>query len=143
MTGQILVIEDEPVVYKLLEDALASRDFTLTWVKHPSQAQTLHPELKPDLIFMDLALPSLDGIKLAGYLREYRFAHTPIVAFTASRIMLHFAQESGLFQECLLEPLDLSEILECAHRYAGRYVAGALPVAGQTRPRWLAGHRRI
>jgi two-component system OmpR family response regulator len=127
MAGHILVIEDEPSIYELLQDALEPRGFTLTWVNHPHSPELLDSRLQPDLIFMDLMLPSLDGVKLAAHLRENGFAHTPIVAFSSSRIMLHFARESGLFQECLAKPFELSDLLECAAHYAGRYVTAPAP----------------
>lgn len=122
MAGHIVVIEDEPCIYELLDDVLSARGFTLTWVEHPNNVQSLDRGIEPDLILMDLMLPGLDGVKLAGQLREAGFSHTPIVALSASRIMLHFARESALFQDCLAKPFDLGALLDCVSYYAGRYV---------------------
>jgi hypothetical protein len=45
-----------------------------------------------------------------------------MVAMSASRIMLHLAAESGLFQTTLSKPFELNDLLACVEENAGRYV---------------------
>jgi len=122
MGRHIVVIEDEPAVYNVLAEALGEEGFIVSHLIDGRAAQDLDPRLDPELILMDLMLPGLDGIKLTSHLRAHGFAHTPIVALSASAIKLYCARESGLFQACLAKPFDLSELLECAERLAGIYV---------------------
>lgn len=122
MNGQIVVVEDEPGVADLLRDILEPEGYSVLHISHPDDAYNLEPTLDPDLIMMDLMLPRLDGVKLAGLLRERGFKPTPMVAMSASRIMLHLAAESGLFQTTLSKPFELNDLLACVEENAGRYV---------------------
>ncbi len=124
-SGQIVVVEDEPDVADLLCDVLEPEGYSVFHLSHPDQAYSLDPAMDPDLVLMDLMLPRLDGVKLAGLLRESGFDHTPMIAMSASRIMLHLAAESGHFQHTLAKPFDLTELLDCVESYAGRYIANA------------------
>lgn len=139
MRGHIVVIEDEPSVCQVLEEALGEHGFIVTQIGDGRAAQDLDPHEDIDLILMDLMLPGLDGIKLTAHLRASGFAHTPIIAVSASSIKLYCAQESGLFQACLPKPFDLFELLEYAEQYAGLYVTLSPPWAqGPVQPQRLA-----
>lgn len=122
VSPQILVIEDEPCVQELLRDVLEPEGFTIVSVSHPDD---LHPEpgeKEPDLIIVDLMLPARNGVQVASDLRAKGFGHTPMVAISASRLMLHLAHETGLFQTTLSKPFELSSLIRCVQHYASRYV---------------------
>ena len=121
MPGQIVVIEDEPSVQELLRDILEPQGYAVVSFDHP-RALELDPNQDVDLILMDLMLPAQSGVQLAGKLRAAGFRHTPIIAMSASRIMLHVAAESGFFQETVSKPFDVGDLLRCVRQYAGRYV---------------------
>lgn len=121
MKRHVVVVEDEPFVQELLRDVLEPEGFSVVAVSHPD-ALHIDPADDVDLILIDLMLPTRSGVKLAGQLRANGFAHTPIVAISASQIMLHVAAESGLFQGTLSKPFDLNLLLDCVHQYAGRYL---------------------
>lgn len=119
---QVIVVEDEPQVQELLRDVLEPEGYDLISIAHPDALKNLESKRDIDLILIDLMLPSRNGIKLAGELRCEGLDHTPMIAMSASRIMLHMAQESGLFQRTLAKPFELSGLLDCVRFYAGRYV---------------------
>ncbi|GAC1635429.1 MAG: hypothetical protein NVS4B2_22890 [Chloroflexota bacterium] len=121
--SRITVIEDEPEIAELLCDVLGAEGSHIVSLSHPAAAEGIDLEQPPDLILMDLMLPEMDGIKLAGWLRHNGFAHTPMVAMSASRIMLHFAGESNLFQDVVAKPFDIDRLIECVRRYVGMYVS--------------------
>lgn len=121
MAAQIVVVEDEPSVQELLRDVLEPEGYNILSVSHPN-ALEIQPTDDIDLILVDLMLPETSGVQLAGQLRQSGFAHTPIIAMSASKILLHVAEESALFQETIAKPFDLSTLLESVRHYAGRYV---------------------
>jgi CheY-like chemotaxis protein len=69
------------------------------------------------MFLVDLMLPGCNGIELARRLRDMGFEQTPIVATSASRGMLAGAEASGLFDETLPKPFDLSTLLDCVDRF--------------------------
>ena len=90
---RILLIEDhEPDVY-LVQEALktSSIAYELTQVKDGEQARThlmeaAHTDVVPELIFLDLNLPRLEGLELLKIIRgRPRFAGVPVVVLTSSR----------------------------------------------------------
>jgi two-component system response regulator MtrA len=104
-----------------LRDVLEPEGYDVVAVDHPDALTGKDPE-RVDLILIDLMLPGRSGVKLAGELRANGFVQTPIVAISASPILLHVAQQSGLFQETLSKPFDLSRLLECVRSYTNREV---------------------
>jgi len=117
------VIEDEEAIAELLCDLLQAEGATIIQMSHPSAAHDLGSDQPPDLLLMDLMLPSMDGIKLASWLRQNGLAHTPMIAMSASRIMLHFATVSSLFQAVICKPFENDDLVECIRAHVGLYVA--------------------
>ena len=72
----------------------------------------------PDIAFLDIGLPVMDGYELAGLLRRVpSLARTPLVAITgyARDDDRERALASG-FDEHLAKPLHLDRVLECIER---------------------------
>lgn len=72
----------------------------------------------PDVFLLDLMLPGMSGIDLARRLRDLGYLREPMIAMSASPRMLNAANRSGLFQETLAKPFDLSTLLDTVERYA-------------------------
>ena len=121
---QIFVVEDEEGVAQLVRDLLEAEGYLVQSAAHPDATRTIDRSDPPDLILIDMMLPGQDGVKLAGELRKTGLEHAPMIAMSASRIMLHFAAESGLFQETVAKPFDLTTLLGAVHRNVGLYVTG-------------------
>lgn len=81
---QILVVEDNPQNYELVEFLLEDAGFS---VRLAAEATQLRRELAkglPDLILMDIQLPGVDGMSLVAEIRESPTAQKlPVVALTA------------------------------------------------------------
>ncbi len=81
---QILVVEDNPQNYELVEFLLEDADFS---VRRAVDATQLRKELAaglPDLILMDIQLPGVDGMSLVAEIRGIPDAEKlPVVAITA------------------------------------------------------------
>lgn len=81
---QILVVEDNPQNYELVEFLLEDADFS---VRLAADATQLRQELAkglPELILMDIQLPGVDGMSLVTEIRESPTARKlPVIALTA------------------------------------------------------------
>jgi CheY-like chemotaxis protein len=65
-------------------DYLESHDFQIVVAHNGLEAIEKAEESNPDIILMDIQMPSMDGLEATRHLRENsRFATTPIIALTA------------------------------------------------------------
>jgi two-component system cell cycle response regulator DivK len=134
ITGRHRVPSDRPLV--LLVDDLS--DSRAMYVEHlrdagfgVAEAATGHEALerafalRPDLVVMDLALPSLDGWEATRRLKgDLRTAHVPVIALTGHALQRHSqrAAEAGcaalLIKPCLPEVLvaEIRRVLQEENR---------------------------
>jgi two-component system response regulator BaeR len=78
---RILVVEDDPKIARLLVDYLSRDGFDAFSIADGQIALRHIEQSTPDLIVLDLMLPSLDGMALCGAVR--RFSDVPIIMVTA------------------------------------------------------------
>jgi DNA-binding response OmpR family regulator len=82
--GKILVVDDDQGTTKLLELILSKEGYDVVAVNNSSDTLTTAMTYDPNLILLDLVMPSLDGFEICRNVREKsQFAHTPIVFFTS------------------------------------------------------------
>lgn len=77
----ILVAEDNPSNYKLLEVILAKR-FNLVHAWNGREAVELFKECNPQLILMDIQMPEMNGYEATEQIRQLS-STVPILALTA------------------------------------------------------------
>ena len=78
---RILVVEDEMQIARTLRDYLEVAGYEVTIVGDGGAALASARGEHPDLVVLDLGLPTIDGLDVARELR--RTATTPIVMLTA------------------------------------------------------------
>jgi two-component system response regulator BaeR len=81
MSGNILIVEDEPKLARLLADYLKASGFESTSLGNGLEVVSWVREHKPDLILLDLMLPGRDGLEVCKELRT--FSLIPIIMVTA------------------------------------------------------------
>lgn len=89
----IMVVDDEPMVRKLLSQFLTLRGYRVQAAKDGPEALTLLKEEKPQLIILDLYMPGMNGVDVLRQLRgnDYRGS---VIALSAS-------QDEQLLQQML------------------------------------------
>lgn len=80
----------------------------------------LAPLFRPDLMFIDLAMPKVDGLKVACQLRQNaEFAGTPLIAVSGYVDAEHQAQATAAgFSGFLAKPFALIALQETIERFA-------------------------
>lgn len=80
----ILVVDDQPVSIKLMQLMLEGEGYRVLVAANATEALQAVKASKPDLILMDIHLPSLDGLALTKLLRSDMVSrHIKIVAISA------------------------------------------------------------
>ena len=64
-TKTVLIVDDDPQILRLVERMLASRKVNLLTAPRPSAALRICEQQPLDLLIADVALPEMDGDKLA------------------------------------------------------------------------------
>lgn len=66
---RILVVDDDPAFVADLRDTLGAQRMQVTWVADPHRVLELLPDLRPDLLLVDVEMPGLSGFELCRLLR--------------------------------------------------------------------------
>ena len=81
MTARILVVDDDVALAEMISILLRGEGYSPHQVFDGQEALTQIPDVKPDLILLDVMLPRLDGIEVCKRIRE--FSGVPIIMLTA------------------------------------------------------------
>lgn len=83
---RILIVEDDRESRSVLRQLLEQVGFRVEEAVDGQQAVEMHGGLEPDLIWMDIRLPLLDGLEATKRIRktEGNVSYTPIIALSAS-----------------------------------------------------------
>lgn len=80
---RILVIDDEPMYYKMIDHALRQLNYEIVHAEDGVQGLHIANNNPPDLIICDVMMPKMSGHEVVRRLRrDARFAHTPIMILT-------------------------------------------------------------
>ncbi len=80
----ILLIDDDPIVHKMIEKILADEGFNLVHAYNGEEGLKMSIELKPDLILLDLVMPDIDGFEVAENIKKHPIsAQIPIFIITS------------------------------------------------------------
>jgi DNA-binding response OmpR family regulator len=117
MPNPIVVVDDEPELLQTLCEALELEGFCVLCLDHPAKVLPCLEQQTPSLFLLDIMLPGISGIELAQQLHAAGYAQTPMLALSASPVMVILAHETGLFQETVTKPFDLDALLDIIEQY--------------------------
>ena len=83
MSKRILVVEDQPDNRQILRDLLTSADFEVIEAEDGEAGLTAAADHRPDLILMDIQLPTIDGYEATRRLKADPVLQAiPVIAVT-------------------------------------------------------------
>ncbi len=121
-TRTILVIEDDPVVRKLLDHMFRRRGYGVQSAVDGRAACTMIDELAPpSLVVLDIVLPYVNGFELIERIRSRpEWAAVPIIMLTAK------AQERNVVRaldaganDYIVKPFKPAELIARVRRFVG------------------------
>jgi two-component system KDP operon response regulator KdpE len=107
---RILCVEDDPQMRTFLLAQLKARDFQVQAVRDGAQAIDLAAIFQPQLVLLDLSLPSLDGLAFLRRLREWSNAPVIILSAHDEEPVKIKALDLGA-DDYLTKPFSLNELL--------------------------------
>lgn len=107
---QILVIDDEVQIRKLLEITLTSHDYKVHLAATGKEGILLAASHQPDLVILDLGLPDLGGHEVLKQLREWFSRPVLILSVQSGEEDIVKALDSGA-NDYLVKPFRTGELL--------------------------------
>ncbi len=81
---KILIVEDNPLNMRLMRMTLRRKGYTLIEASNGEEALDKAVKEKPDLIIMDMQLPTISGVEATQRLRKIpELSRIPVIAVTA------------------------------------------------------------
>ncbi|MCI0640672.1 MAG: response regulator [Gemmataceae bacterium] len=125
-SAHALVVDDDPAARKLLRDLLQEERMHVSESANGQEALAWLETNRPDVIFLDLVMPDLDGFAVAEAVREKSdLQRLPIIVVTAKdlsaedRARLH-GRIQALISKQALSPENLRQELEKFRLHAAR-----------------------
>ena len=116
---RVVLIDDEPQNSKVLDIKLKelADDLEVVGVfNHPEKAVSALKKLKPDLVFLDIEMPGMNGFQLLEKLEQFDFEVIFVTAY--NEYMLNALHISAL--DYLLKPVDTEELSNALARFRKR-----------------------
>lgn len=115
---RILIIDDEPNVAELMKEWLEPSyavDKALDGVEGLEKAL----EVSPDLIFLDVRMPKLDGFEVLRRLKaDQRTSSIPVVMLSAEAHSTSLLDaQRGRAVDYAIKPIDMSSLVPFVRRY--------------------------
>lgn len=126
---RVLIIDDEPAIARALRPALQGHNFAVATADTGQAGISMAASFAPDLILLDLGLPDLDGVEVAGELRKRTDA--PIIVLSVRDTEKDkIAALDGGANDYLTKPFGMGELMariRVALRHYGQSASALAP----------------
>ena len=119
---KILIVEDNNDYREIMNLLITKMGYQVIKAKNSYEAMTLAEAEGPDLIFMDMKLPDVDGVETASMLKQNpKTSHIPVVALTAwiSALGEEEGSKAGI-TTYLIKPVSLQMLKQTIEEYTSR-----------------------
>ena len=125
---RVLLVEDDPMIGKAVQDALRDASYAADWVKDGLSALSATATQHYDLVLLDLGLPGKDGIEVLRRIRAHENA-VPLLIITArDGVEARIQGLDGGADDYVLKPFEMSELLARMRAVLRRKSGAAQPV---------------
>jgi two-component system, OmpR family, KDP operon response regulator KdpE len=125
--GNILIVEDDPSIRKLVRVNLVKRGYTVSEAEDSHKAIALFQEMPFDLVLLDLVLPGLSGVDICVWIRAR--SDVPIIVLSARQEEdLKVAALDAGADDYVTKPFGQEELLARVRAFLRRsYTAPTVP----------------
>jgi two-component system KDP operon response regulator KdpE len=122
--GNILIVEDDPNIRKLVRVNLVKRGYTVSEAGDSHQAMALFQEEPVDLVLLELLLPGLSGVDICSWIRAR--SEVPIIILSArSEENLKVAALDAGADDYMTKPFGQEELLARVRAFLRRSYVSA------------------
>jgi two-component system, chemotaxis family, response regulator PixG len=120
----VICVDDNPQICESMRSIVTDAGYRFIAIEDPTQALPRLLENKPDLIFLDLIMPKINGYEICGQIRRVStFAQIPIVILTGKDGLLDRVRSKVVgASEFTCKPITRSAIEAFLTKYLGTAV---------------------
>jgi DNA-binding response OmpR family regulator len=113
MTKQILIVDDEPNIVVPIQFLMEQQGYRVMIAERGEDALDLLYRYKPDLVFLDIMLPGIDGYEVCEIIRlNPNFRNVKIIFLTAKGREVEIAKGLALGADSYItKPFSNAELL--------------------------------
>ncbi len=109
----ILIVDDDRDIGELLRSIIVEQtSHRVIWIAESDLALEAAPRLKPSLILLDYAMPTLDGLKLFDYMQRLEHLRNVPVILISARASIPFQELERRKLHFLRKPFEMDELLQ-------------------------------
>ncbi len=114
--ARVLVVDDDENIRDFVTLALSDEGYEVMTAPHGAAALSLIGESQPDVILLDMRMPTMDGWEFSRIYRQTPGPHAPIIMLTASRDVPESTAQVEP-EARLGKPFDVDDLLSLVGRY--------------------------
>ena len=113
----ILIVDDEPEIRSLMQDILTEEGYLTLAVESAKQAQIIISENPPDLVYLDIWMPEIDGITLLKKWSETNQLNFPVIMISGHATIETAVEATRLGAFDFIEkPLSIENLVASAEK---------------------------
>lgn len=115
MSKKILIIEDEDVLGRLLNNKLIEQGYEVVWSKDGQDGYEQIESFSPDLILLDIILPKMNGFEVLEKMRlSDNLKRIPVIVISNSGqpVEIERAQQMGVKDWLVKTEFDPEEVVD-------------------------------
>ena len=123
MAMKILLIEDEQIMFDLLQKKLRGEGYEVSIAKDGEEGLRAMREVKPDLILLDIVMPKIGGFEVMEEMqKEPELKKIPIIVISNSGqpVELDRAQKFGARDWLIKTEFDPQEVIDKVVKQIGK-----------------------
>ena len=126
---RILVVDNEKVDRELLQNLLEPLGFIVEQAESGFECLAMVPRCAPDVIFMDLGMPGIDGWETIRRLRQQGLGNARLAILSANAFDRNLDNDVGVGPEdFIVKPFKLNELLDwIGNRLGLEWVSSGMP----------------
>lgn len=132
---RVLIVDDEPAIRRFLRVTLTAEAYNSLEAASGQEALARAAADKPDIIFLDIGLPDIDGVEVTRLLRQWTNIPIIILSVRGSESDKIAALDAGA-DDYLTKPFSVGELLarlRAALRRAAQKTGGPIFMSGSLR----------
>ena len=111
----ILVVEDEESLRNALNDKLTRENFNVLEAKDGEEGLEIALKYHPDLILLDLLMPKMNGIEMAGKLRQDKWGKNAKIIILTNLMETEKVQrelENSVYEYLIKNDIKLDDVVK-------------------------------
>jgi twitching motility two-component system response regulator PilG len=118
----VMIIDDSKTIRRTAESLLRNEGFDVVTAVDGFEALSKIVDYQPDLIFMDIMMPRLDGYQTCALIKHHRvFKHTPVVMLSSKDGLFDRARGRVVGSDhYITKPFTREELLSAIEQHGSR-----------------------